>query len=547
MPALMLGFCVGCTTAGPSPTVKPKIGGTLTIANQSIAVWPCDFNPYTSPMNGQSFGIVYEPLVYDNLLSDAKTPWLASDYSWSGDATTLTFTIRHGIAWSDGQAFTAADVVFTFNLLRQHPELDVQSDWLVLSSVKQQGADKVVMAFKKPAVPSFYQVAGQTPIIPQHIWSGYANPATQVIKAPVGTGPFTMSKCTPQTIKFSRNPAYWQKGLPYIDTVNYPAFADNDAANLSLSLGEAQWGGQFIPNIDTYYVAKDPSHNKFWFPPIDNVNVWFNVKRSPFNNKLVRQAFAYAIDRVTASKKGEYGYEPAGNQTGVISPTFDSWIDKGQVAKYSYRFDPAKAAVLLQQAGYTKGSSGIYQDSAGKKLSFSIINIGGYTDWVASVQAIQDNLKQVGIELKAQNLVSNAYFEKLFTGDFDLAYGSLNTPPGPTPYQELRNTLDSATTAPLGAIAAGDYGRYSNPAADALLDQFAATTDSARQHELVNQLEAIMLEDVPVIPVTEGVAWYEYSTQDYAGWPTPTNPYAAPAPWNLPDWEVVLIHLHTTR
>jgi peptide/nickel transport system substrate-binding protein len=160
---------------------------------------------------------------------------------------------------------------------------------------------------------------------------------------------------------------------------------------------------------------------------------------------------------------------------------------------------------------------------------------------------IQENLKQIGIELKAQNLVSSAYFEKLFTGDFDLAYGSLNTPPGPTPYQELRNTLDSATTAPLGAIAAGDYGRYSNPAADALLDQFAATTDSARQHELVNQLEAIMLEDVPVIPVTEGVAWYEYSTQDYAGWPTPTNPYAAPAPWNLPDWEVVLIHLHTTR
>jgi peptide/nickel transport system substrate-binding protein len=160
---------------------------------------------------------------------------------------------------------------------------------------------------------------------------------------------------------------------------------------------------------------------------------------------------------------------------------------------------------------------------------------------------IQENLKQIGIELKPQNLVSSAYFEKLLTGDFDLAYGSLNTPPGPTPYQELRNTLDSATTAPLGATATGDYGRYSNPAADTLLDQFRATTDPARQHELIGQLEAIMLEDVPVIPVTEGVAWYEYSTLDYAGWPTPTNPYAAPAPWNLPDWEVVLIHLHATR
>lgn len=59
--------------------------------------------------------------------------------------------------------------------------------------------------------------------------------------------------------------------------------------------------------------------------------------------------------------------------------------------------------------------------------------------------------------------------------------------------------------------------------------------------------EAIMLEDVPVIPITEGVAWYEYSTLDLGGWPTAADPYAAPAPWNLPDWEVVLIHLHKTR
>jgi peptide/nickel transport system substrate-binding protein len=314
-----------------------------------------------------------------------------------------------------------------------------------------------------------------------------------------------------------------------------------------LATGQAQWGGQFIPNIDTNYVAKDPSHNKYWFPPIDNVNIWFNVARSPLNNKLVRQAFAYAIDRGSVSQKGEYGYEPPGNQTGVLTPTFDSWIDQAQAAKYGYKFDPAKAAGLLQQAGYTRGSSGIYQDLSGKKLSFSIINIAGYTDWVSSVQVIADNLKQVGIELKAENLDSTAYFEKLFTGNFDLAYGSLNTSPGPTPYYELRNTLDSATTAVLGATATGDYGRYRNPAADTLLDQFAATTDAATQHELINQLEAIMLEDVPVIPVTEGVAWYEYSTLNFAGWPTAANPYAAPAPWNVPDWEVVLIHLHKTR
>lgn len=542
---LAVGACAGPGGDGtPNPT--PKIGGSLTIVNETGALWQCDFNPFNASVTGQSFGILYEPLFYDNLLNDTKKPWLASDYSWSTDSKTLTFTIRPGVQWSDGQAFSSADVVFTFNLLKQHPELDLQSDWLVLSSVTQEGADKVVMTFNQPAMPSFYQIASQTAIVPQHIWSTYSNPATQVVKGPIGTGPFTMSQCTDQNIKFSRNPSYWQKGLPYLETVNYPAFVDNDQADLFLATGQAQWGGQFIPNIDTNFVAKDPTHNKYWFPPIDNVNIWFNVQRSPLNNKLVRQAFAYAIDRGSVSKKGEYGYEPAGNQTGVLSPTFDSWIDQGQAAKYGYKFDLAKAASLLQQAGYMKGSDGIYQDSSGKKLSFSIINIAGYTDWVASVQVIQDNLKQAGIDLKAQNLDSNAYFARLFTGNFDLAYGSVNTAPGPTPYYELRNTLHSANTAALGAIATGDYGRYSNPAADALFDQFAATADPATQHELIKQVEAIMLEDVPVIPVTEGVAWSEYSTKDFAGWPTPQDPYAAPAPWNLPDWEVVLTHLHAT-
>ena len=541
--ALLAGACGG-GSSGNNNNAQKTVGGVLTIDNESGALWQCDFNPYNGSVNGQSFGALYEPLVYDNLLNDKKTPWLASDYQWSTDNKTLTFTIRSGMKWTDGQPFTAADVVFSFALLKQHPEADLQSDWQVIQSVIQQGDDKVAFTFNQSAVPNFYQIAGQTAIVPQHIWSAFKDPAAQVVKDPVGTGPFTMSACTGQNITYKRNPNYWQKGLPYLDTVNYPAFLDNDPANAFLAAGQAQWGGQFIPNIDTYYVAKDPKNNHYWFPPIDNINVWFNTTLAPLNNKAVRQAIAYSIDRPSVSQKGEFGYEPPGNQTGVLSPTFDSWIDKAQADTYGYKFDVAKAQGLLQQAGFTKGSSGILQDSSGKKLSLSIINIAGYTDWVASVQVIQDNLKQVGIELKPVNLEATAYFDKLFTGNFELAYGSVNTSPGPSPYYELRNTLHSATTAAIGQTAAGDYGRYKNPALDALFDQYGGTTDPAKQHDLIKQVEKIMLEDVPVIPVTEGVAWYQYSTKDFAGWPTKDDPFAAPAPWNLPDWEVTLLHVY---
>ncbi len=541
--ALLAGACGG-GSSGNNNNAQKTVGGVLTIDNESGALWQCDFNPYNGSVNGQSFGVLYEPLVYDNLLNDKKTPWLASDYQWSADNKTLTFTIRSGVTWTDGQPLTAADVVFSFALLKQHPEADLQSDWQVIQSVIQQGDDKVAFTFNQSAVPNFYQIAGQTAIVPQHIWSAFKDPAAQVVKAPVGTGPFTMSACTGQNITYKRNPNYWQKGLPYLDTVNYPAFLDNDPANAFLAAGQAQWGGQFIPNIDTYYVAKDPKNNHYWFPPIDNINVWFNTTLAPLNNKAVRQAIAYSIDRGAVSQKGEFGYEPPGNQTGVLSPTFDSWIDKSQADKYGYKFDVAKAQGLLQQAGFTKGSSGIFQDSSGKKLSLSIINIAGYTDWVASVQVIQDNLKQVGIELKPVNLEATAYFDKLFTGNFELAYGSVNTSPGPSPYYELRNTLHSATTAAIGQTAAGDYGRYKNPALDTLFDQYGATTDPAKQHDLIKQVEKIMLEDVPVIPVTEGVAWYQYSTKDFGGWPTKEDQFAAPAPWNLPDWEVTLLHVY---
>ncbi|TAN32419.1 ABC transporter substrate-binding protein [bacterium] len=535
-----------CGGSGSSGGVKPATGGVLTIDNESGGLWACGFNPFNASVNGLSFGIVYEPLVYDNLLSDKKTPMLASAYQWSSDSKSLTFTIRSGVQWSDGQPFSAADVVYTFNLIKQNSALDLQSVWSVLSSVTQEGSDKVLMTFAQSAVPYLYQIADQVPIVPQHIWSTIKDPVGENDPSPIGTGPFTVGQCTPQNISYSRNPTYWQKGLPYLQTVNYPAFTDNDPANQFLAAGQAQWGGQFIPNIDTYYVAKDKAHNHYWFPPIDNIDLWLNQTAPPLNNKAVRQALAFSIDRGSVSQKGEYGYEPAGNQTGVLTPTFTSWLDSGQLSKYSYKFDPTKAASLLQGAGYAKNSSGIFADSSGKALSFTVISIAGYTDWDASLEVVKSNFKQVGIDLKVVDQSSNDYFNNLFNGNFQLAYGSLATPPGPSPYYELRNTLHSATTADIGQTAAGDYGRYKNPALDSLLDQFGATTDPAQQHKLMNQVEGIMLEDVPVIPVTEGVAWYEWTTKGFAGWPTPSDQYAAPAPWNLPDWEVVLLHLYKT-
>ena len=114
---------------------------------------------------------------------------------------------------------------------------------------------------------------------------------------------------------------------------------------------------------------------------------------------------------------------------------------------------------------------------------------------------------------------------------------------GPAPYYELRQLLYSKNSAPIGKPASSNWERYENPAVDKLIEDYGATTDPAKQHEIVKQLEAVMVNDVPVIPITEGVDWYQYNTEGLSGWVTQGDKFAKPAAYENPDWGVMLLHL----
>jgi len=514
-------------------------GTSVTISNEQGTTWTCSFNPFNPSVEFLSFGPVYEDLVFQNLLkSGAATPWLASSYTWSNGNKTLVFTMRPGVKWSDGKPLTAADVVYTFQLIKKYPALDLNSAWSVLSSVAQKGSSQVVFTFKTAAVPYFYYIAGQTPIVPQHIWASIKDPVTYKDPTPIGSGGFEMSSCSPQVIKYTKNPSYWQKGLPKVDTIYYPAFTSNDPANQELASGEAQWGSQFIPSIKSYYLSKS-ADNHYWFPPTVNVAIFMNLKDPILSNVAVRKAIAYAIDRSRVSQIGEYGYEPAANQTGIVTPTFQSWLKPGLDKTFGY--DPQKAISILKAAGF-KQKGGVFQTPAGKPLSFTMVNIGGYSDWVASAQIVAQELKAVGITVTPENLSSTTYDSDVYNGHYQLAYDG-NEAYGPSPYYELRNELYSAGSAPIGKPAASNWERYSNPAVDKLIDQYAATTSPATQKAIIWKLEEAMVRDVPLIPITEGVDWYQYNTKSLTGWVTPQNPYAQPAAYAVPDWGVVALHL----
>jgi len=532
----------GSSSGSGSSNGKTSTNSVLTISNENGALWTCGFNPLNSSYNLLSVGFVYEPLVYVNPLQNGKTtPMLATSWTWGAGNKSLTFTIRSGVKWSDGTPLTAADVAYTFNLIKKYPALDLTGVWSVLSSVTATGPDTVTMDFSSVAVPYFYYIADQTPIVPEHIFSTIANPATASVAHPVGTGPYLMSKCSPQNITYTANPHYWQPGLPHIHTLEYPAFTSNNTANDTLASGQAQWGAQYIPDIQSFYTSKNPNFH-YWFPPVLNVAMVPNLTNPLLSNLKVRQAISYAIDRSQVSNIGESGYEPPANQAGIVTPTFSSQLDNQAMASWGNGYDVAKAKALLASAGYHLGSGGIMTNAAGQKLQFTVINIGDYSDWVASMQVIQQDLKAVGISITPSNLSNTDYQADLFNGHYQLAYVEQYTF-GPGPYYELNNWLNSANTAPIGKQAASDYERYSNSATDALLSQYSTTTDPATQQSILNKLQQVMLTQVPFIPVVEGVDWYQYDTSSFTGWPTSSNPYAQPPVWAFPDNEQVLLHL----
>jgi peptide/nickel transport system substrate-binding protein len=348
-----------------------------------------------------------------------------------------------------------------------------------------------------------------------------------------------VNPCSPQNITYTPNKHYWQPDEPKIAKVLYPAFTSNDTANTYLTTDQAQWGSQFIPNIDALYTNKSQDHHH-WFPPIASVSLIPNLTVPGLSDVKVRQAMAYALDRNKVGEVGEYGEEAGANQTGVVLPTFRAWQDTKDAATYDYGYNPAKARQILEADGYKLGSDGVYA-KGGKKLAFTAINVGGYSDWVASMSVIASELKAVGIAVTPQNLASSDLENNLFTGKFQLAY--FDQTAGPTPEYELRQWLFSGNSAPIGKNASTDWERYINPATDKLFEQYAATTDTATQHQIVDQLQQVMLSDVPFIPVTQEVNWFQYNTASFTGWPTPSNPYALPAIYAYPDMGQVLLHL----
>lgn len=519
-----------------SKTAPPQYQPMVIACDDGSPTMLDNFNPFSPNVdNGSAW--IYETLFYTNSQNGKQTPWLATSYKWSGPLK-LTFTMRSGVKWSDGQPFSAKDVAYTFNMLKLYPALDSNGLWPTLKSVTAVG-NQVIFVFNQPDVPALTFI-NDTPIVPEHIWSKVKNPVTYPDTDPIGTGAFVLASFNPNQYVLKRNPGYWQASKIHESELIFPALNGAQTVDMNLSLGKYTWAQAFVPNVQQTYIARDPAYRKYWFAPAGASNLELNLTKYPLNQLAFRQALEYAISKPTLSSKGEYTYDPVASPTGLRIPGQNQWLQSSLLNQYPYHYDPSKAAQLLAVMGLKKNAQGLLLGKNGQPIALTLDVPTGWTDWIEDCQIIQQELGALGITVHVQTPDVATWYNDLQMGTYDMSITTGINQYDPWFYYDLN--LNSAYGAPIGKPASSNFERWNNAQTDKLLNKYKSLSSLPQREAIIHQLEKIMMAQVPVIPLFYNANWNEYSTKVFVGWPDAANPYATPS-FSFPDEEMIMTHL----
>lgn len=545
---LTMGIAACGSSSGGGGGSKTATGKTLVVESTPLSPMTDTFNPFSLTSTGfltNAVALYNEPLFIFNTLNSAQPPipMLATGSTWSNSGKTLTLTIRSGVKWNDGKPFSASDVAFTFTMLKNNPKLNTNGA-PVVTSASAPSATSAVLNFAQPEYANLFLI-GQVYIVPQHVWQSVSDPATFNDPSPVGTGPFMLDKFSPQGYTLKQNPRYWDKSKVHVPAISFPAYNTNANLVPPTASGAIDFAGNFITNIQGNYLSKSPD-NHTWLssPPYFSANnvvtLFLNTTKAPLNDPAVRQAISYGINRQQLNLQGETGYEPpVTNAGGILLPNHQSFLDPSLAGTLPPTGDPAKVASVLKADGWSKAGGKWAKN--GKTLSFAISDPVPYSDYYTCDQLIAHQLNALGFDVKVDGIGNpTVWAGDVANGTFDATIHWSQQ--GPNPFFILDNWLDSSLSAKVGSPAAGDFGRYSNPQAQAAIAQFAGSGDPAAQKAAIFKLEHIMATDVPVVPLMNGGAWAEVSTRNYTGWPSASNPYMNPVP-NTPYIENTILHL----
>jgi len=482
-----------------------------------------NFNPL-SP-NATSRTYFYEPLMIRSSMNCEMVPWLATEFEWTSE-TTLVFTIRDGVTWSDGEPFTAEDVAFTLNLKKEFPGADDIGLWnetfgAPAESVTAEG-NLVTIEFSGLAAAKFDSLI-TAKIFPQHVWGEVGDPVEHVDEEPVGTGPFTVGSYNGRRLVLARREDYWQADKVAVEELVLEGNYDATNAALKLAAGEldAYWGE--IPNPEQAFASKDPENNHFWYAPAGATVLTYNLTKAPFDDVAFREAVSQGIDKDEISAKATYGVMAPASQTGLKLPYAENLLPEAYAGQETViPFDTAKAEELLEAAGYTKGSDGFRTLPDGTAFAPKFIVQAGWIDYQAAADVIVRNLQAMGINASVQTSPPEAVDQNKKDGDFDMLLEYLHG--GCEVARNLGSKL-SSDQIPTEDTVFANVGRWEDPESDAIVEELSGETDPEAQKELTGQLVDVMMTQFPVTALFYAPARMIYRTDKAEGWPSEEDPY----------------------
>ncbi|MCC8242958.1 ABC transporter substrate-binding protein [Saccharothrix luteola] len=543
----LLAAAVMAAACGSSDTPAGSDSSTLVAYTGQSGDYQINFNPY-APTNIGGTGTIFQTLFFYNIVGDAEpTPRLATDFTWNADGTQLSITLRDGVNWSDGTEFTAADVVFTLDMISRNKGMNSTG---YAGRAEAVDDTHVVITFDRPSFADGPSILGKTYVVPAHKWKDIADPAVTPMADPIGTGPYLLEEFKPQAYTLKANPTYWG-GEPAVKKIRYLALSGNQAGAAALKAGQVDWQTGPVPDLKD--VERNYPGYRSVITPVNQIalvtcgNTTLGCQ-GPQTDPAVRQAIYHAIDR---TQLNALAFENTGSD---ISPSFllpdrDSALisDRLHDRTAPMRPDQGKAQQLLENAGYAKGSDGIYARN-GEPVSLTLSTVAGWTDYITAADTMGQQLRRAGIEVTVQQVSWNEFVDARDRGTYQLIIDSLYQGPAPDPFYLYNYFYSTAQTAAVGAKPGPNVSRFSDPQVDQALDalKLVNPTDTAARQPHLETIQTRIEQAMPYIPVLTQGTISIYRDAKFTGWPTNSDLYAFPAVWAHPDHAEIILRLKPT-
>jgi peptide/nickel transport system substrate-binding protein len=445
--------------------------------------------------DGETFKVtenIYETLVSYEDTSTKVIPGLAESWEISPDGLTYTFKLRQGVKFHDGTDFNAEAVKFNFDRWmdknNKYHDKEGYPYYNDMFGGYKGDKDHVIKEVKvvDPYTVQFVLNRTQAPFLANLGMSPFAIASPKAIEGgklgeqPVGTGPFKFVEWKRNdTITLEKNPDYWNKGLPKLDKVVFKVIPENTARLTALTSGEIDLMDGLNPD-DAESVKANQDLQLILRPSMNVGYLAFNTEKKPFDNPKVRQAIGHAINKSELVKAFYSGLgEPA---TNPMPPSL--WGYNDQIKDRDYNLDKAKQ--LLAEAGYPNGF----------KVQFWAMPVPRpyIPDGKKMAEAIQQDLKKIGIETEIVTMEWATYLEKTRKGEYDMCLLGWTGDNG-DPDNFLYTLLDKNT------INGNNIPRYVNEEVHQLLLKAQSSTDQAEREKLYKQAQEIIFNDAPMIPI----------------------------------------------